>query len=618
MENSVGNVEERTARLINWFEGSEETTQEARDLSERDRDYYDGIQLTTEQKAALAQRKQPEMVINRVKRKINFLTGFEKLQRTDPKAFARTPQHDEDAEAATDALRYIADNTKFEQTVSSVWENMLIEGYGGCELSLKFPMQDLQQTTSLTKANPKIVINYWAWDRLGYDPHSKASDFSDSRYFYGIIWMDLDEAKKKWPRAEDQLSATMSSASTTDTYEDKPRHSVWADTKRRRVRVVQMYYRDAGEWHWSLFTKGGEIKGGRVPFVDEDGESFCPMILQSLYVNRENQRYGEVRDMVHPQDEINKRRSKLLHKLNVRQVIAEAGAVDNERKAQEEIAKPDGYVKINPGFRFEIPQDLDQTAGQFSLLQHATQEIDLMGPNASLQGKGPVGESGRAVQAKQQGGTVEIATPADRLRNFRLRVYEAVWALVRQYWSAEQWVRVTDDEDNVRFVGLNQQVSVGELFLEQKKSEGLPAERFAEFENVVEFDDRARLQVIKNNVAEMDVDIVVEEAPDVATIQQEQFADLVNLANAGVQFPPEVYLKASSLRNKDELLETLKGGGEEDPEVVEARNAAGELEIAAKQAEVDKVISEAQENRSQAVLNTAKAASEGLAASRAQ
>jgi galactitol-specific phosphotransferase system IIB component len=57
----------------------------------------------------------------------------------------------------------------------------------------------------------------------------------------------------------------------------------------------------------------------------------------------------------------------------------------------------------------------------------------------------------------------------------------------------------------------------------------------------------------------MDIDVTIEEGIDVPSIQAEQFQVLIQLA--GTQpglIPPEILIAASSLRNKDQLLEMLK------------------------------------------------------------
>ena len=86
-------------------------------------------------------------------------------------------------------------------------------------------------------------------------------------------------------------------------------------------------------------------------------------------------------------------------------------------------------------------------------------------------------------------------------------------------------------------------------------------------------------QVIRteNNPSEMFMDITIEEVPDSANVQEEQFQALIQLAPA-VTFPPTVYLKASSLRNKEELLEELEGA-KEDPKVSALKQAVSSLEL---------------------------------------
>jgi hypothetical protein len=100
----------------------------ARELSERDRDYYDGKQLSPEETAELRKRGQPEVVLNMIRQKINYLIGLEKTQRTKPKSLPRTPMHENDAHACTDALRYVVETQKYHNIRSEVWKHLLIEG----------------------------------------------------------------------------------------------------------------------------------------------------------------------------------------------------------------------------------------------------------------------------------------------------------------------------------------------------------------------------------------------------------------------------------------------------------------------------------------------------------
>ena len=349
-----GDKQDNLAQLIQWFEDSEEASYESRKLSERDRDYYDNKQLTSEEIATLAKRGQPDIINNVIQSKIDFIIGWEAANRADPKAFPRTQKDDDAAEAATDGLRYVKDDTDLEQHFSASWECMNVEGYNGAiELVVEEagpPGPDGEQK------DPDIKVVHWDWDRTFYDPHSRKHDFSDARYMGGVIWMDAEEAKAKWPDAEQAIDTTAADIGTSATLDDRPRWKKWASgSSRKRVRIVQMYYREpSGAWHHCTFTKGGKLEAIEVPFRDQDDKPFCPMFMQSAYVDRENNRYGIVRAMIGPQDEINKRRSKALHLLSVRQSMGEEGAVDDVDLMKAELAKPDGHVKINPGFKFEM------------------------------------------------------------------------------------------------------------------------------------------------------------------------------------------------------------------------------------------------------------------------
>jgi hypothetical protein len=554
--------EEDLARYVDMFEEAEQATDTERTLSERDRDYYDNKQLTEAEKAILAKRGQPAIVINRVKRKVDFLRGVEQQQRTDPKAFPRNPQDEDSAHAATDALRYVADQNRYDVIRSAAWENLLIEGLCGAEVVVEQKRDEME-----------IVVRHLPWDRLFRDPHSREADCSDGNYLGLVMWMDVRDARLKWPDAADDLDSIVAGNNNSlgDTFDDRPNDLMWCDSKRKRVRVVQIWIKRQGGWHWCTFTRGIKLEGGDSPYHDEDGDPECPMILSSAYIARDNARYGVVREMIGPQDEINKRRSKALHLLTMRQVVADKGAVDDTRIARQELAKPDGYLEVAPNKRFEIQQTADLAAGQFQLLQHATQEIDNLGPNASMEGKSPASQSGRAIQAQQQGGYIELGPMMDRLRQFNVQIYRAIWSRIRQFWREEKWIRVTDDERNIKFVPLNKPIKAGDQYAEQLKQMGLPPEQIQMELQAMQGDPRLEQVVgVQNNVAEMDVDIIVDDAPDSITIQHEQYELLVQLVQSGIQLPPDVIIEASQLRNKEQLLEKLRNPQGTDPQAAQA------------------------------------------------
>ena len=581
--------DDNLGQLIAWFDDYEEASEDARKKSERDRDYYDSKQYTAAELKVLRERGQPDVVINRIKPKIDFLMGYEATNRTDPKAFPRTPQDQDASEAATDALRYVKDATDLDQKFSNAWETIMIEGVGGLELTVE-PNED---------GTTEIVPVMWDWDRVFYDPHSRRHDFSDARYLGGVLWMDADEVKERWPDQAEAIDYTLNEASISRTFDDRPNRWVGRASQagnRKRIRLVQMYYKRGYKWLHCTFTKGVKLEETEVPFVDQKGQSWCPMLLQSAYVDRENNRYGLVRIMIGVQDEINKRRSKALHRLTMRQVRMEQGAVDDIEHARVELTKPDGLIITNPGFEFEMLEKGTDVAAELQLLQEAKGEIELMGPNAALLGKDESAPSGKAILANQQSGQTEIALLMDRHRHLKRRTYQRIWDLVRQYKKEEWWVRVTDNEQNVKFVGFNRPVTLKEELQKRLTSSGAPEEQIApqmaEIEQMAQVDPRLSEVVRTENVpADMHMDITIEEVPDVASVQEEQFQQLASLAPA-VVFPPQVYIEASSLRNKRRLLEIMNGGQQIDPVAAEMQKISAEQAMKKTEAEIAKLRAE--------------------------
>lgn len=581
--------EEILQRLVDTFEDFETTTATSRKETELDRDYYDGKQWTEDEIRALQARKQPVITINRIKPKIDFLLGMERQNRTDPKAYPRTPQHDQAANAASDALRYIADNNDFDQLSSECFESLLIEGTEAAEIYAEKKGDSIE-----------IGIASYQWDRIWWDIHSRKRDFSDAKVKGITLWMDLNDAKEKWKGKDEILeSAFESSQSIDDTYEDTPR-TLWSSKagKRERIRINMACFKEEGVWFYAYYVKNGFLTDPKPhPYKDEHGDPECPLEFQSAYVDRDGFRYGVVRPLRDIQDEINKRRSKSLHLLNSRNVIMENGAVQDIYKAKQELAKPDGIVEVNPQFRFELQNMSDLTAGQFQLMQESKNEIDSVGANP-LQGKTETG-SGRAFMAKQQAGQMELGPVFDSHRAFKRRIYRQIWNRVRQYWTEQRWVRITDDERNIRFVGLNKPITMADQIKEQ----------FGEIPKQFINDPRLNQQIgMENPIAEMDMDIIIEESPDVINIQQEQFEELARLAQVyGPQEVPfEEIVRFSQLRGKDEYLKRVKGDEQQKAANAQKQQEVEEMQKIAINADIQDKMAAAEKKRASALRDIAE------------
>lgn len=595
------------ALVLSQFVDSQDTTISSRAEAELHRAYYDGHQWTDEEIAELEARGQPVITDNKIKDKVAYLLGLERKSRTDPKAYPRNiPTDEAKAEAATDALRYVADENMFPYVRSSVAEDMFIEGTGGIEVVID---------KKYGGKNPKICVRRIRWDRGYADPHSMECDWSDAAYKGFVTWMDYSSAKLRWPKKLDILDACFnSSESTTDTYDDKPRFVINTQN-RKRVQVFTHYYKREDVWYHCVFVKGGFLEEpSKSAYEDEHGEPECPIEFQSLYrEGKDGAPYGAIRRYKDLQDEWNKRRSKSTHLLNSNQIVMEDGAAGTDQEAlnrlRKEAARPDGVIQYTQGMALELRNNLDLSAGHIQMMQITGAALEATGPNAALTGdSGSI--SGRAKQIDQQGGSVGLDRDFDSIRFLTLRVYRQIWNRVKQFWTMEKWIRVRDEEQ-LKFIAFNRKRLRGDIIAEELKTrQDMSDEEKDQILRQVANDPVYREEFVENAVAEIDVDITIDEGPDVVTLQQEQFDMLARLAESGrVPIPPKALVEASSIRNKRKILEAMGGG--DDPAaqaMAQLQQRLANLEALMKEAEIRKTMSEVEKNLADVEKSKATAA----------
>lgn len=555
------------AYLKRLYGEARDNTDKARKQEDLCQDYYDNKQWTSEQIKVLRKRKQPEIWINRIAPAVNGILGVLEQGQTDPRAFPRTNEDNDAAEVATDSLRYAAEKSRWQRTKLTAAKNYLIG----------------QAAAVIVEVNEELD----PWPRIirqgefFYDPHSRDPDFEDARYMGVAKWMYVDTVAQLYPEKEVDLEKVTPATVAFDD-EDKPLN-VWGDSAKKRVLVVELYINHRG-WKRVCFYGGGVLEAGESPYTDERGAPSNPIVAQSCFVDRDNGRYGIVPAMVPIQDEINMRRSKLLHSVNSRQVrMTEQGMDTDAETIRAEAARPDGILP----FGVEPTMTGDKDQGQILLLQESKAELERMGPNPAVLGQSNADASGRAQLVRQQAGLTELTPALGGIEDLELRVYRQMWARIRQFWTDEKVIRVTDDIGAPKFITVNEPV-VQEVPAIVQGPDGQPMAGTQQV--IVE---------VKNRPAEMDMDIIIDAVADTANVQQEQFAELVKLA--GIYGPQEVpfddLIEVSNLPKKRQLIEKRQA---RQQEAAQGQGPQQEMAQAAFAAELE-------EKQSKTALNNAKA-----------
>ncbi len=540
----------------------------ARVEAQMDQDYYDDYQWTDAEKALLKARGQPCLTFNHIKPAVNAIVGIRERSKVDPKAWGRTPKDQDAAEIFTDGLRYVSDVTRFSNMKREALFRLAIWGITG-------GMVEVDETGAELKTCKIDPRDYF------YDPFSRELDFSDARYDGIAKWMDLDTAAEMYRDAADQLKDMMRDApAVPDSFRDRPTDATrgWVDRGKDRVLVVEMYHKHRGTWFKSVFTWGVLLESGPSPYLEylpsgRTRPKKCT-VTQSCYVDRENRRIGVVRAMRGPQDAINKGRSKAVHILNVRQaqVSPTVGDIDEVRR---ELAKPDGVIVAREGEVTPLPLHTQLVPAHIELLRDAKSEMVRQSPSPGIVGRQASSQSGIAIQREQEAGLTEQAPLLAAFDDWVLRMYRSMADGIKQFWTDEKHIRVTDDENAPKFLVMNEVV--------KDPMTGQPL-----------IDPRTGQPAMRNVPSEMDIDLVLDVTPDTAVIQEEQWLKMVELQSAQPGFfPPDVLLEASMLPKKRLLMDKLKQAQEQASQVpdqamaLEAKKAEMQVQSKAQMHQID-------------------------------
>ena len=142
----------------------------------------------------------------------------------------------------------------------------------------------------------------------------------------------------------------------------------------------------------------------------------------------------------------------------------------------------------------------------------------------------------------------------------------------REYWTGGKWVRVTDDLNETRWVGINRPVRL------MDKLADMPEQHRAMVMQQMQLqpgDPRLQQVIgIENDISDFDVDITIEEGIDIPSLQAEEFQSLVQLASVQPGLiPGDVLIAASGLRDKDQILERMKEHQQQQQQVAAAGGA---------------------------------------------
>jgi hypothetical protein len=373
---------------------------------------------------------------------------------------------------------------------------------------------------------------------------------------------DMRRVPSEWPKEKIIQFAT-----------DMDLHIMWKPE--RRVRVTITADRILLHDNWSLFE--------RISIVP-----FFPYF-------RRGRPFGLVRNLVSPQEMLNKVTSQELHVVNTTAnsgwmfrsgslVNMDADDLATQGAKTGLVIEYSGDlppIKIQPN---QVPTGLDQISAKAGMFFK-----EISGVNEAILGAGR-SDSSKALESRRKGGLVQQEVVFDNLDYTRKLRAKLMLQIIQEYYSETRLIQVfsknEDGDDVQQEVALNQPVSV------------------------IDEETQQAVDEIQNDLTIGEYSIAINSVPRRDTYDEVLFEQLIQMREIGVQIPDHVLIENSQLANKAEVAETVKriqGLAAPTEEELQSQAQLSELEMRTLAAEVMDKEASAQERMARAQLYQAQA-----------
>ena len=592
--------------------------------------YYRGDQWDENDAAQLMAEGRPALTINTILPTVNTVLGEQSSRRADVQFKPRTSGDEEVAKTLTKLFMQIADNNKLDWVEQSVFADGVIMERGYFDVRLDFT-DHVAGDIRITSKDPLDIL---------MDPDAKEYDPKTWNQVFETRWMTLDEVEEMYGKGKaNKLKFICENGNSygQDSCEYEKRdpnaygdpndnQTSYPDEKEYRrikcLRVIERQHRILERRDYFVDEIHGDQRPVPEHWTDGKAKKFAKQyglgilskmakrvrwtvtcdkvvlhddwspyeeftIVPFFSYFRRGRPFGLIRNLLSPQEQLNKIASQELHIVNTTAnsgwMVESGSLVGMTPDDLEEHGAQTGLVleyakgfnpptKIQPN---QIPSGLDRISAK------AAENVKaISGISEAMMGQDKASVSGVAIQAKQNRGALMIAVPLDNLRKTRQYLAERVLNLVQRFYTEQRVIQVVgDDEDPLQ--------PREPLIINEMTPEG---------------------QVV-NDMTIGEYDVIIGTMPARDSFDEVQFAEVLNLRNAGVMIPDDAVVQYSHLDKKAELAKRIRVmTGQEPPSEEEMEQQALLQEMQMKQLELELAELEAKVKKtgSEAALNIAK------------
>lgn len=584
--------------------------------ADRCENFFAGLQWNELDLQALRETRRPAITINKIISTLATIFGEQIQQRMEVNFRPKSGAPAENADVLNKVWMNIGDNNQLQWVRSDVFADGLISSRGFYDARIEFN-DNMYGEVKITKLNPKnvvvdpdaeeydpdtwndIVITKWLTPsdiELLYSKEAaqELRDRTGSSYLWGYDSIERTRDRFSGPTQVGMFDRTVSNDQRRyirvleRQFRELVKVNVFVDPvtgdtrevpegwDRNRIALVAAKYglqvikKMAKKIRWRVTADSLVLHNEVSPYKHLTPVPFFPFF-------RHGRTIGVVENLLGPQELLNKTTSQELHVINTTAnsgwKIKKGGLTNMSVEELEDRGAETGLVlelddissaeKIQPN---QIPTGLDRLSYK---AEEAIKSISNV--SDSMQGFDREDVAAKAIQAKQQRGSVNFSKVMDNLERSDWLLARNVLDLVQMFYTEERIINITHDYPTAEPEALT---------VNQEQPDG----------------------TIVNDLTLGEYDVVVTSAPYRATLEDSQFDQAVAMKQLGIAIPDEVLIENSRLARKSELVKRMQEA-QNSPEVQQQKELAlrqQAAEVADKEAGAEEKRARAQQAMAQA------------------
>ncbi len=429
-------------------------------------------QYTIEQENILEQRGQPKETFNVIKLFARMVLGY---YSTVLNTIQVLPVQQNDIETAF-LLGDVVDSVLETNDFDTVGDKIKLSGIVTGLMVSFMDVIDTDEEDEFGRPIREITIDYIPPSEIVLDPMSVKDDYTDARFIHRFKWLPEDVVRTLYGQdILDKLTA-YDNFLQVDEAEFEFAHSSHHHLERAHGRtvsggqfsghfkvfdnflIVHSIITDEDEKTWSIHWSGDtEILKEEVTHKDVK----MPYHVQRIHTSDRSEYYGIFREVKESQKAINQALIKLQLMINTEKVFVETNAVEDISKFATMINRVNGVIPVISLAGIKVESMSKDILDQYTIIDKALDRIQrVLGINDSFLGLAFASDSGRKVKLQQNATILALRYLTGRIQQYYKLLGRDIVNLVRQYYTAHQALRVTDEITGFRWAEINKPLTV--------------------------------------------------------------------------------------------------------------------------------------------------------------